>query len=278
MRHQAHITIVNGSETSALEIADRGLAYGDGIFETMRVKNNKVLLLEWHLVRLREGIERLHLGKLKALEADFKRYLNQALMGISGDALIKVIVTRGKGGRGYQPASEADPTFIVQVFDLPEYDKDFYTKGIVAKVCEHQLSVNPSLAGIKHLNRLDQVLASRELKTEQEGIVCDYEGNVIEGTKSNLFIFEAEQIVTPRLDRCGVRGVLRDFLLEQQSQLDLIITEDVVTKDRLLQAEGVVMLNSVMGCWPVSRIKDKHYIIDFRIQRIQDHLVQALHF
>lgn len=276
MHRQAHVTLVNGAETSAISIADRGLAYGDGLFETMRVVNGVIPLIDQHIARFKQGAKALGLGALKGLEADFKAYVKQGLNEISGDALMKVIITRGTGGRGYEPPTGAHPTFIVQVFDLPQFDSAYYQKGIKVKLCDYILPSQPLLAGVKHLNRLDQVLASRELKSEQEGLLCDMNGNVIEGLKSNLIIFEKASVVTPLLDHCGVRGTLRQYLLSNVKKLGFDIKEEAVSVDRLNQAKGAVLINSVFGCWPVAKIDQQTFSIDSRCETIQQFLANEL--
>lgn len=276
MHHQPHVTLVNGAETSALSIFDRGLAYGDGIFETMRVVDGEIPLVHYHLERFRRGVEILDLGHAKGLEHDFNAYIEQALDGLSGKALVKLIVTRGTGGRGYQVPPNAHPTFIVEVFDLPTYDTANYEDGVAVKLCDYVLPHNPVLAGIKHLNRLDQVIASQELDEEEEGLVCDSEGNVIEGLKSNLIVFEQNRVLTPELDRCGVRGSLRQYLMSQSSRLGFEIQEARISKEQLMDAQGLALVNSIFGCWSVSKIDAQAFSNDPRCGTIQHLLAEEM--
>ncbi|MFV1873292.1 MAG: aminodeoxychorismate lyase [Oleiphilus sp.] len=285
MKRPAHITHVNGVETSAIDIADRGLAYGDGLFETMRVVKGDVPLLSLHLARFLKGVDVLGLGDQTIMKQNFLYYLNTVLDEVKHNAcfeasLIKIIITRGNGGRGYLPPENSLCHFIVQVFDMPVYPLSFSQEGIVLRECQYRLGYQPQLAGIKHLNRLDQVLASHELISEPEGLLLDYEMNVIEGTKSNILVFFKDEIVTPKLDLTGVQGVLRQALIEADPTLKLTITERDVAFSELLESDGVMMINSVFGSWPVHTLlcqdgKKIHYKKTKRCQYIQDWLSQT---
>ena len=278
MSKQAHITLVNGAETSALDIADRGLAYGDGLFETMRIISGRVPLLSLHLARFTEGVRKLQFGHEKKLVTTFKAAVKDALKNLSGEALLKIIVTRGSGGRGYTPAEDSTCNIIVQVFDFPQYPIEYTQSGVAVKICEHRLYHNPALAGIKHLNRLDQVLASKELGEETEGILFDQNEQLVEGLKSNILVFQTDQIVTPKLDNCGVKGTLRQFLIQSSPSLDLDIIEADITREELDQAQGLAMINSIYGIWPVKSISGNAVPYDERCDQIRSYLQKKLGF
>ena len=291
MKRPAHITHVNGVETSAINIADRGLAYGDGLFETMRVVQGQIPLLEWHLKRFLRGGEVLGLDHESHLESDFHKYLTIALEEIRTDAcidtsIIKLIVTRGSSGRGYIPAIDSQCQFIIQVFDQPHYP-EAYRHGIVLKECEYRLAFQPQLAGIKHLNRLDQVLASQELLGHPEGLMLDYQDKVIEGTKSNLLMFSKNKVITPKLEACGVQGVMRDALLAASvakgSDLDISFIERDIDFDELKNCDGLAMINSIFGLWPVKMLEcvdgqQINYKIHPQCEIIQHYLEQQFLF
>lgn len=292
MKKPAHITHVNGVETSAINIADRGLAYGDGLFETMRVVQGQIPFLKWHLKRFLKGVEVLGLGREEDLQRDFLKFLTIALDEIKTDAcldtsIIKLIVTRGNNGRGYVPPIDPQCQFVVQVFDKPAYPDSYRQQGIVLKQCEYRLAYQPQLAGIKHLNRLDQVLASQELLGEQEGLMLDYQDKVIEGTKSNLLMFSQKKVITPNLDGCGVEGVLRDALMaassEKDSNLAVPILERDINFDELKSCDGLAMINSVFGLWPVKTLKcadgkEINYKLHPQCEIIQQYLEQHFLF
>lgn len=259
MKRPAHITMVNGVETSAIDIADRGLAYGDGIFETMRVIDGEIPLLPHYLTRFLNGVRVLALGDEGRLKRDFLHYIKHTLNEVKDNAcldssIIKMMVTRGNGGRGYLPPEEATCHFIVQVFDCPTYPEHYASKGIYLRECEYRLGFQPQLSGIKHLNRLDQVLASQELYDEPEGLLLDYNDNVIEGTKSNLIVFKNDKVLTPNLNDCGVHGVLRSELLNPSYPLELAVKEDVLTLDDIISSDALAMVNSVFGIWFVDTL------------------------
>lgn len=292
MKKPAHITHVNGVETSAINIADRGLAYGDGLFETMRVVQGQIPLLKWHLKRFLRGVEVLGLGQTDDLQRDFLKYLTIALDEIKNDAcldtsIIKLIVTRGNNGRGYMPPIDPQCQFVVQVFDLPDYPEKYRQQGIVLKECEYRLAFQPQLAGIKHLNRLDQVLASQELLGQPEGLMLDYHDRVIEGTKSNLLMLSQNKVITPNLDACGVQGVLRDALMaaasEKGSELAVPFLERDINFDELKNCDGLAMINSVFGLWPVRTLKyadgqEINYKLHPQCEIIQQYLKQHFLF
>ncbi len=282
MHKQAHTTLVNGVETSALSIADRGLAYGDGLFETMRVVNGSVPLLDYHLERFANGVERLSFGQRKPSCKRFKETLNEALSEVSGDALVKIIVTRGVGGRGYTPPAHADLCFIAQVFDDVDRPAFSQSRGMSVIECQHRLAHQPFLAGIKHLNRLEQVILSAELKGHSEGLVFDYADQLVEGTKSNILLFEAGRVVTPKLDQCGVRGTLRDFLMDSSEALGFSVEEDIVSRSRYHEANAIAFVSSVMGIRPIKSVhRDgfKHdYGSDSRIMDIHSLLKHKLFY
>ena len=166
------------------------------------------------------------------------------------------MVTRGCGGVGYLPPEKPECNFVCQVFDLPAYPLHFSSQGIQVKIIQHALPNHPVLAGIKHLNRLDQVLASQELESEQEGLVFDQQGYLVEGLKSNVLVFEGDQVLTPSLEMCGVQGTLRQYLIAQAKDLGFQIQESVIDKNRLKSADGISMINSVFGLWPVLTLRD----------------------
>ncbi|MDG2176252.1 MAG: aminodeoxychorismate lyase [Gammaproteobacteria bacterium] len=241
--------LVNGSDQDSITGNDRGLAYGDGVFETIRLHNNKPLLLGSHLNRLALGAQRLQISlNLEHLEQE----LEQLTFEYPAQGILKILVTRGRGGRGYRPPAEADTTRLLTLHPLPDYAGT--EKGINVFVCNQRLAKQPSLAGIKHLNRLEQVMASLEWPGAEfhEGLMLDTSDFVVEGTRSNIFWGEKDRLFTPALDNCGVEGVMRNYLLEKIPEAEPI---ENCTLDRLLDAEEIFFCNSIFGIWPVLKIK-----------------------
>lgn len=245
------ICLVNGVPADRISVRDRGLAYGDGLFETIRVARGSLTLAEYHFARLERDAARLHIAMdLPVIAAEANRLAAQL-----GAGLIKLIVTRGIGERGYAPSAEP-VTRILQSFPLPEYPEQNAEEGVRLFRCRTRLALQPALAGIKHLNRLEQVLARAEWQAPfGEGLVCDMRGRPIECTMSNLFVRIRDKWITPELTQCGVRGVMRDYLL------NALLSEQVevrpVEHQELLDSEEVFCCNSVYGVWPVVGFMDK---------------------
>jgi 4-amino-4-deoxychorismate lyase len=261
-------SLVNGRLCAELSVADRGLQYGDGVFETIAVKDGLPQQWERHLRRLRRGCKRLGI-KPPASKLLLKEVVS--LCGQLGRAVAKIIVTRGQSGRGYRPPVAAEPTRIVVAYPWPRYPEGVYDDGIKVRVCKMRLSCNPVLAGIKHLNRLEQVLARGEWEDEyQEGLMLDSRNRVIEGTMSNVFVIKDDALHTPKLDQCGVEGVMRQRLLElaHQQNIPAAVTELALVD--LKRADGVLFCNSLIGVWPVQELGGQSYKIPPLTRRIMD--------
>jgi len=247
-------TSLSEEGVSALSLSNRGFAYGDGIFETIRVVDASVPLLDYHRARFLRGAEALKLGDALALLALFDQSLENAVLQLQlkghQSGLVKLIAVRSEGGRGYAPAPSAHLDIFTQVFELPHYLESYYQQGIELGLCNYRLSEQPMLAGIKHLNRIDQVMGARELAGEPEGLMLDQRGNVIEGTKSNLLVLRNGEVFTPELDLCGIRGTLLSALLAGEVS-GCSIQERKIRLEDLHQADGLLMINSVFGVWPV---------------------------
>lgn len=233
--------------------SDRGLAYGDGLFETMAVHDGRIPRLDLHFERLREGCVRLDIACPEAalIEADLR-----ALLPPGGRCVAKVIVTRGSAARGYRPPAHTLPTRIVGVGPWPEYPATHYSDGVRLGICRTPLAENPALAGLKHLGRLEQVLGQAELRAtgHVEGLMSTTRGHVIGGTASNVFCVEHGVVCTPRLDRAGVRGVARRLVIARAVDLGLTVREDDLTLARLTGADEVFVTNAIFGLWPVREI------------------------
>lgn len=223
---------------------DRGLAYGDGLFETVLVRDGKAPLWDEHLARLERGCKALGLAmpSTDALAALLKR---------CGPSLkvLKLIVTRGSGGRGYRLPAAASPRLRWQVQPFtPRADRWL---GVRVRHCELRLGIQPRLAGIKHLNRLENVLARSEWQDDNiaEGLLCDSDGRLTEATAMNLVWWRRGRWETPALLHCGVAGTLRQALL---TSLPLVEVE--TGPGVLAEVEALCLINSVQGVWPVLQL------------------------
>lgn len=239
--------LINGAFADSIDAGDRGLAYGDGLFETIRTVNGQPVLLSAHIQRLRDGCESLGIeAPVDELQGDIRSLLSE---NQTAHAVLKIIVTRGVSGRGYRFEPGGRPTRIVSISEyIP--DRQAGEKGISAMLCDTRLALNPRFAGIKHLNRLEQVMAAGELPEScQEGLMMNLSDELIEGTKTNLFIVEDKQLITPGLDGCGVNGTMRQFLLDRMTS-----SISPVSMVRLNRADEVFVCNSVVGIWPVTSL------------------------
>lgn len=240
--------LVNGQSAHALPIDDRGLAYGDGVFETVRCVDGKPILWDEHLARLERGCDRLGI-RIRHLLDDLTHDRDELLASASDDVILKLIITRGHGGAGYKPAAGQLPNRIALLRPyIP--DETAGRSGISVSVCETRLGTNPALAGIKHLNRLEQVLGAAEIKAGcGEGLMLGQKDQVIEGTRSNIFFVRGGGLVTPALDDCGVAGTLRQWLLATRSVEIRRCSISILT-----DCEEMFFCNSVFGIYPVTRI------------------------
>lgn len=240
---------VDGQPAVSVPLKDRGLAYGDGLFETIAVKAGQPLLLDRHLQRLNEGCRRL------ALVADHSVIRSEVLAYAAalGDGVLKLILTRGDSLRGYGLNPGAPVRRILQGSAPATYPPGHGVEGISLFPCATRLAEQPLLAGLKHLNRLEQVLARAEWQDADhaEGLMLDMSGRVIEGVFSNLFLVRNGLLLTSDLSRCGVAGVMRAELLAQAKALGIPVVVADISVEQLRQADEVFVCNSVYGIWPV---------------------------
>ncbi len=244
---------VNGRRSRTIDCRDRGLQYGDGLFETMRIRRHAVRLLDLHLQRLLEGCARLRIDGPD--EQSLRRELEQAA-ALRASGVLKLIVTRGVGPRGYRPAGGERCTRILTLSPLPDAARG-PAKPIILRLCRTQLGTNEQLAGLKTLNRLESVIARSEWTDPRiaEGLMRDDDGHIVCGTMSNLFLRRGAHLVTPLLDRCGVAGVMRRWVLEQARALRLKPTVRRVGLQDLRSAEEVFMTNAIAGVMGAAEIR-----------------------
>jgi 4-amino-4-deoxychorismate lyase len=264
---------VDGMAEGAVGPLDRGLAYGDGLFETIALRNGRAPLLDLHLARLREGAARLRLAlDTQRVQDDLARAFAVATQRTGGDGVVKLIVTRGDGARGYRIPDGSMPRHVVLLDDLPAFPAANATEGVELYPCAMRLGCNPQLAGLKHLNRLEQVLARSEWDDARfaEGLVCDIDGRVVEGTFSNVLLVQRGELVAPSLARCGVAGVMRRWLLAQAPSLGIRVREaDVLDKD-LARVDEMMVCNSLFGLWPVLACGARRWPAGPVTRRLQD--------
>lgn len=249
--------LVNGNPADTIAVADRGLSYGDGVFRTLRVQQGSPFCWPRHFEKLHHDCHALQ------IPCPGEDILLQEIAQLSGtgSGVAKIMVTRGIGERGYAPSLRSTPTRVVSFHPAPVYDAAFYAHGITPHLCDLRLSRQPRLAGIKHLNRLENVLAAAECQAAgaAEGLLEDEEGFIISGTRSNLFAVIGGRLSTPDLSASGVAGVQRDRVIAWAEQHGVQCTVARLRLGDLLQADEIFLVNSVFGLWPVARVQEKDF-------------------
>lgn len=249
---------INGVASDSVSALDRAFNYGDGVFETIRVEQGKSLLLQQHVARMQRGLETLgfDLDVVDALLADVE------ILPLAGNQVMKWLVSRGESTRGYAVPEQASPTRMIVLAPLSDFSSQ-QAAGVKARFCDFRLGTNPALSGIKHLNRLEQVMARREWNDASiaEGLVCDLDGYLVEGTMSNLFWVKDKVVFTPEINRCGVQGVMRDYLLSLLDKHEVAYKEGCFTPEDLITADEVFLTNSIIEIWPVTQLQQHRFAV-----------------
>ncbi len=248
-------TWINGRSRTAIDHRDRGLQYGDGVFETMRVQRRRLRLLDFHLERLLEGCRRLKIEPPKV--GPLRREL-EACAARRADAVLKLIVTRGSGSRGYRPSGGERCTRVISLHAPPRDAAAAAHPPVRVRMCSTRVGINPMLAGVKTLNRLESVMARSEWRDPRiwEGLLRDVDGNIVSGTMSNLFVRSGPYLMTPMLDRCGIAGVMRRWVLERAKDFGLRPLEGRLSWGEVGEADEAFMTNAVAGVVSVALIQD----------------------
>jgi 4-amino-4-deoxychorismate lyase len=247
-----------GDLNRALALNDRGFHYGDGLFETALLHDGKIRFLESHLDRLSHGCEVL------GIRAPSRDLMRDEVARVTRDlrsGVLKIIVSRGSGQRGYRPSVEHEPTRVIVLYPDNADRSKRELRCIRVRWCETRLGRNARLAGLKHLNRLENVLAQSEWQDAaiEEGLMLDTEGEVVSGTATNVFAVREGILVTPDLRFCGVRGVMRTQVLRAAHELGLPIEEAPLWPHDLKTASEVFVTNAVHGIRCVFALDDWHW-------------------
>lgn len=264
------MVLVNGQPAQSIDVSDRGLHYGDGLFETMVVIDKQIRFIEAHLARLKTGCERLSLPfpDLDLLESEFNQVLGSET---SSPYIIKLLLTRGPGGRGYVIPEISTTTRVISTHAFPDKVMQYWQDGLRLHVCKQPLGINPGIAGIKHLNRLEQVLASAERsgKPFDEGLMLSTTGNVIEGTMSNIFWVRDNTYYTPDLTNCGIEGVIRSKVIDLLESMNTEVKTGNYLLEDVLKADTVFMTNSTMVVTQVMNLVDKQWLPDEELEQLR---------
>lgn len=250
--------LVNGSASNEIDPSDRGLAYGDGVFRTLRMQDGCPVWWHDHYAKLAADCAALMLD----CPAEPLLYDEVCRAAQSGDGVVKIVVTRGPGTRGYALPSRQPVTRVVASAALPPHAAASAPIEIAARWCDLRLGHQPRLAGIKHLNRLENVLARAEWSDPAiiEGVLRDEEDRVIGGVMSNLFVARDGTLFTPDLGQCGVAGVARARVMRAAERLAVPVRIEHLSSAAILAADELVVCNSVMGVRRVARLADRNWV------------------
>jgi 4-amino-4-deoxychorismate lyase len=248
--------LINGSFDATISPLDRGFAYGDGVFRTLVMREGVPESWPQHYQKLVADCAVINIvcPSAELLMSDL-----QQLFLPDDVAVAKIIITRGEGNRGYTPPPITAPMRVVVKSPMPQYAEERFVDGVNLMVCETRLALQPRLAGIKHLNRLENVLARMEWNDPgiADGILLDTNSNVIECTAANIFARFGDTLITPSLAGCGVAGITRQRIIELAHTLALKVKTETMLLEQLLTADEVMICNSLYGAFQVKSVQVK---------------------
>lgn len=244
--------LVNGVQQNHIDIQNRGLAYGDGVFTTAKIDQGIIHYLSAHIDRLISGCKKLGINPPKAsdLEQDLTTVaLNYPL------AVLKIIITASSGGRGYARSNSNTADIIIMIHDFPQHYGELSKVGLTLGISKQQLGINPMLSGLKHLNRLEQVLIRQELSLENydDLLVTNINNEVVEATSANVFFITNETLYTPSIYNSGVNGIMRQAILKE---FPSTIVDNFTIND-FANAQSIFTCNCISGVLPVSTFNGK---------------------
>ena len=267
--------LINGGQ-QWLSPLDRGLSYGDGVFRTLPVYYGKPSHWAQHYKKLADDCAVLGINCPEAmlLLSDIEQLFNPN----QAQAVAKIIITRGEGARGYAIPQNPTPTRIVIKSHFPHYHSQSYAEGVKLTLCQTRLGLQPQLAGIKHLNKLENILARQEWTDESivDGVMLDTNGYVIECTSNNIFARFGHELVTPDLTECGVAGVTRQRIMDEAPSVGLKLVIKKITLSELLKADEWLICNSLFGVRQVIALDENVWLKSIATNNLSQLLSKAL--
>ena len=263
------VVLIDGKKQSKASIFNRNTQFGDGLFETCLVENKKLLFWSNHFERMKLGCDRLKISMIDETLwlSDIKKAFS--LMKID-NCIVKLVLSRGESLRGYSYKDNIRPIRITIVSELKKNNQD---KGFSLEFCNSGYNSNPKLAGIKHCNRLEQVIARAGIKVD-DGIMLDENENVVSVTQGNIFCVQGNRLITPNLDKCGIEGTRRAVILKIAVDLGFDINIKNLSVAELLRSDEVFISNSIQGVGPVNQIEDfvysKHKITEIISETLKE--------
>lgn len=268
-----HVSLVNGSFNALISPLDRGFSYGDGVFRTIKAINGLPEHWPLHYQTLFADCSAIGIvcPSADVFISDFKKIFDADEFS----SVVKIIVTRGESERGYNPPAITTPTRVMIKSSMPDYPEVNFSEGVSLHLCDTRIAHQPKLAGIKHLNRLDNILARMEWHDPKlvEGVMLDMEDNVIECTAANIIARYGNTLITPQLDQCGVAGITRKKILAHANSLKFKTAIERMSLKHLLSADEVIICNSLFGAWQVRALADQTW----SKQTLAETLRKALH-
>ena len=253
--------LINGSFNAIISPLDRGFAYGDGVFRTIKMIGGLPQFWPQHYQKLVADCAAINIvcPSAELLMSDLQQLFLADAEKVDLMAVAKIIITRGEGNRGYTPPAITAPMRVVVKSPMPNYPESRLELGVQLTVCDTRLAAQPKLAGVKHLNRLENVLARMEWQSPDiaDGIMLDMQDNVIECTSANIFARFGDELITPSLTQCGIAGITRQRIMELAYTLHLKTAVETFNVDQLLAADEVIICSSLYGAWQVNQIADK---------------------
>lgn len=269
--------LINGRSCDSVAVLDRGLQYGDGVFETIAFIQGKAPLWDRHMARLSAACRALDLPRQDVDRlADESRQLLHSGDALCGRHVVKIIITRGEHGSAYFPG-QGDATRILYTRNWPQRTQQPGCEEVVLYRCQTRLATGSPLAGLKTLNRLEQVVAAAEIRKAgfHEGLLCDADGFMVEALMSNLFWLKQGDLYTPVLDRCGVSGVMRAEVIEQAKNFGMRVHEVRETPEKLDSAQAMFLSNA-LGLTVVTEFSGKRMDVNAVPLKIRNAIQQLL--
>ena len=266
--------LINGSFNQVISPFDRGFAYGDGVFRTIKMQGGLPECWPQHYQKLVADCAAINIvcPSAELLMSDLSQLFLADAENVDLHAVAKIIITRGEGNRGYTPPAITAPMRVVTKSAMPIYPEERFEQGVNLTVCETRLAAQPKLAGVKTLNRLENVLARMEWASVDisadiaEGIMLDTQGNVIECTAANIFARFGNVLITPSLDQCGIAGITRQRIIDLAPTLQLKAAIETFDMKKLYVADEVIICSSLYGAWQVKSVQ---------VQKIDDKSIKT---
>lgn len=276
-----YVSLINGKFLKTVSVLDRGLSYGDGLFETMSWRHLRELdsfgVEFWnrHLKRLSASSLKMKIKMpSKEILNNYKDKIIKKSINLGfNEGVLKIIITRGVGGRGYKYEKDIEPTIIFLSFPKVRIDESFFKKGVNLKFCKSPIFVNHQLSGIKHLNRIDSVMARSEWQNKEffDGVLLDDSKNIIDGTMTNIFFSKNNILYTPDLKKSGINGIMRQVVIEKSKIFFNSVHEIQINKKNLKLYDEMFITNSIIKILPVKKLEKKEFSISQSTRNLINH-------